>query len=286
MAKTKHDAPMHNALFIIAATALMSFNLHAQTCCSATQEFAALSVKNAFRSAHAEPRSASLPIHSGTSVAIPVPGEKPANVVMFKATGEPSATVLVIHEWWGLNDNIKNVAHTLYENLGKNVDVIAVDLYEGVVTSNREEAAAAMQNADADRIKSVLNAVIDASRSDNIGTIGWCFGGGWSLQASMLAGTKASACVIYYGMPEKDVDKLRRLNASVLGIFATEDKWITPEVVSEFQSNMTTAGKSLQLKLYKADHAFANPSNPGYDNEHAQDAWKATVEFFRIHLLQ
>ena len=76
------------------------------------------------------------------------------------------------------------------------------------------------------------------------------------------------------------------LHAPVLGVFATEDKWITPQLVTQFQSDMTTAGKSLMMKMYKADHAFANPSNPQYDSEATNDAWTTSMEFFRTHLMQ
>lgn len=264
----------------------MSSNLHAQSCCSATEDFAALGVKADFRSAHAKPRVASMPVHAGQEISIRIRGNTSGKAFMYEAEGLPKASIIVIHEWWGLNDNIKNAAHQIFEDLGKEVDVYAVDLYDGLVTDSREEAAKAMQNANADRITDILAALINITRTKKVGTIGWCFGGGWSLQASLLANNKAGACVMYYGMPEKNIDKLKELKAPVLGIFATEDKWITPAIVSEFQQNMNSAEQSLALKMYKADHAFANPSNPGYDNEAANDAWATSLEFFRTHLLK
>jgi len=117
-----------------------------------------------------------------------------------------------------------------------------------------------------------------------IGTIGWCFGGAVSIQAALSLGKQNAACVIFYGMPETDVEKLKTLNADVLGIFATKDRYITTEVVNKFADAMKAAGKTLTLKNYEADHGFANPSNPIYDQAADLDAWKNTVDFFKARL--
>jgi len=255
-------------------------------CCTptATQEFAALASEADFRNAHLEPEDADDPI--GKRSQIRVSDGTFANVYVLDAETIPKATIIVLHEWWGLNDQVKLAADKLYMDLGKQVDVIAVDMYDGVVATTRESAAKAMQRADEGCIEDLLYAVINTARSKNIGTIGWCFGGGWSLRAALMAGELANACVLYYGMPVKDVDQLATLHCPVLGVFASKDKWITPEVVKEFQDNMMSAERSLSVKIYSADHAFANPSNPHYDKEATADAWEATLEFFRLHLLQ
>jgi carboxymethylenebutenolidase len=90
-----------------------------------------------------------------------------------------------------------------------------------------------------------------------------------------------SACVMYYGMPESDVARLKTLNSDVLGIFALQDNFINPGVVRIFQENMKVANKNLILKNYDAVHGFANPSNPKFDKVATEDAYKTTLEFFR-----
>ncbi|HTA27613.1 MAG TPA: dienelactone hydrolase family protein, partial [Bacteroidia bacterium] len=112
----------------------------------------------------------------------------------------------------------------------------------------------------------------------------WCFGGGYSLQAAILAGKQAAGCVMYYGMPETDMAKLKTLHCEVLGLFANKDKWINPDVVKTFQDNMKKAGKKLTVKSYDADHAFANPSNPHYDGPSTSDANKMALEFINEKL--
>ncbi|WP_262920584.1 dienelactone hydrolase family protein [Hymenobacter sp. 5516J-16] len=99
-----------------------------------------------------------------------------------------------------------------------------------------------------------------------------------------MAGPKAKGCVAYYGMPEKDVAKLKTLNTDVLFVFAKQDKWINQEVVSQFGKDMATAKKGLTVKAYDADHAFANPSNPKYNKGFAEDAHTASVTYLKKNL--
>jgi carboxymethylenebutenolidase len=106
-------------------------------------------------------------------------------------------------------------------------------------------------------------------------------GGSYSLQTSVLAGQNGIACVMYYGFPETDTEKLKSLNADVLMIWANEDKWITKEVVDQFKTNMSTAEKKLTVKEYTADHAFANPSNPKFNEVAMKDAYAITLAFLR-----
>jgi carboxymethylenebutenolidase len=96
----------------------------------------------------------------------------------------------------------------------------------------------------------------------HIATIGWCFGGGWSLQTSLLAGKKAVACVMYYGMPEQDVNKLKTLNADVLGNFANKDQWINPKVVAKFDADMKAAGKKVIPAPVRCRSWFCQPKQP------------------------
>jgi len=192
--------------------------------------------------------------------------------------------LFVIHEWWGLNDHIKQESEKLWGDLG-NVNVIALDLYDNKVASTREDAARYMQSVTTDRADAIIRGAINyAGAQARIFTIGWCFGGGWSLQSSILAGKQAAGCVMYYGMPEKNLDKLASLSPDVLGIFANKDQWVNPKVVDEFSANMEKAGKKLIVKRYDADHGFANPSNPIYDKAATEDAYKSTLAFLKARL--
>ena len=116
-----------------------------------------------------------------------------------------------------------------------------------------------------------------------VGTMGWCFGGGWSLNASLAV--PVDATVIYYGNVKKNAADLASLQSPVLGHFATEDGWINKDMVGGFESAMQAAGKSgLTVHWYEADHAFANPTSARYDADDAALSWERTTAFFRQHL--
>jgi carboxymethylenebutenolidase len=117
-----------------------------------------------------------------------------------------------------------------------------------------------------------------------IGTVGWCMGGSWSLQSAFIADAQAKACVMYYGMPERNKERLQQLKAPVLGLFAKQDKFITPAIVGDFETTLEKSGKTVKIKMYDADHAFANPSNPRYKKDDAEDAFNNAVEFLKQYL--
>jgi carboxymethylenebutenolidase len=192
--------------------------------------------------------------------------------------------IFVFQEWWGLNDHIKRESEKLFNDLG-NVNVLAIDMYDGKLATTQEDARKYMGEFKQDRGNAIVKGAIDfAGKNAKIGTIGWCFGGGQSMQASLTAGKQAAACVIYYGMPETDVARLKNLNSDVLNIWPTQDQWINKEVTDKFEASMKAAGKKLTTKSYEADHAFANPSNPKFSPEFTADAYKSTLEFFKARL--
>ena len=116
-----------------------------------------------------------------------------------------------------------------------------------------------------------------------VGTVGWCFGGGWSLNTAIAA--PVDACVIYYGNVSKTAQDLSTISGPVLGHFATLDGWINAEMVGGFQKSMMTAGKTdLTIHWYVANHAFANPSGGRYDEEDAALSWARTLSFFHQNL--
>ncbi|HYG38245.1 MAG TPA: dienelactone hydrolase family protein, partial [Cytophagales bacterium] len=144
---------------------------------------------------------------------------------------------------WGLNDYIKKQSEKLFNDLG-NVNILAIDMYDGKIATNPDSARKYATSFDPERGKNLIKGALShVGKNAKVGTIGWCFGGGWSLQASILAENQGIGCVIYYGMPEKDINQLKKLQAPVLGIFASKEEHISPQIVREFISNMKKADK-------------------------------------------
>ena len=200
------------------------------------------------------------------------------------AKGNSNQYLLVIHEWWGLNDHIKREAERLHKDLD-NVHVMALDIYDGKVATSRELAQQYMQSVTTDRAKAIIDGAIQhAGDNAEIATIGWCFGGGWSLRATILADEQAIGCVMYYGMPVQNMEEIKEIETDVLGIFAEYDGYITPKGVKEFEQQMKEADKDIEVHMYEADHGFANPSGSRYDEDAAKDAYDKTLAFLKERL--
>ena len=196
----------------------------------------------------------------------------------------PVGSVILIHEWWGLNNQIRNVVPKFVE---AGFLSLAVDLYHGKVASDPDEARDLMGEVHPDIAAETLTTWVEWLRdhpksNGKVGTVGWCFGGGWSLNASLA--TPVDATVIYYGRCAKGRDEVKSLSGPVMGHFATRDQWINQEMVSGFEKAMDAAGKTYTNFWYEADHGFANPTTERHDAEDAQLAWNRTVEFFRQNL--
>ena len=192
--------------------------------------------------------------------------------------------LFVIHEWWGLNDHIKQEADRLNKEL-ENVNVIALDLYDGKVTDNPDDAGKIMGAVKEERLNAIINGALTYVGEDTkVGTIGWCFGGGWSLKSSILAGDQGAGCVMYYGMPLLEPAQLAPIKVDVLGLFAKKDNWITPEVVDKFETAMKAIGKNVSTKQFDAEHGFANPSSPRYHEASAQEANAMALAFLKEKL--
>jgi carboxymethylenebutenolidase len=252
---------------------------------SSTEKFAFFASNKDFNAQHPKP----LPyVHKseegGKMITFKTPDGKDANGYLIEAKKKTDNWIFVFQEWWGLNEYIKKESDQLYKDLG-NVNVLALDMYDGMVTTERDSARKAMQEFKQERGDNIVKGALSfAGRNAKVGTIGWCFGGGQSLLAGITAGPQTRAIVIYYGMPTEDVEKLKTLKADVLGIFASREKYITPEIVQKFESNMKAAGKNITVKNYDAEHGFANPSNPMFDKDATADAYKNTIEFFKARL--
>jgi carboxymethylenebutenolidase len=201
---------------------------------------------------------------------------------------EPTAGILLIHEWWGLNDNIRAIADRL---AGEGYLALAVDLYEGEVAEDRETAARLARGSSEKRerleenLRQAYSYLTSEFSAERVGVIGWCFGGGWSLRAALSLGDRISAAVIYYGRLETDPAELKRLRAPVLGIFGGLDQGIPVATVREFEAALQSLDHEATIQIYPdADHAFANPSGTRYNESAATDAWRKTLTFFGEHL--
>jgi carboxymethylenebutenolidase len=197
--------------------------------------------------------------------------------------------IVVIHEWWGLVPWVKAQTEKL---AGKGYVALAVDLYHGRSATTPSQARKLMRGLPRERALRDLDAAFNylASRpdvqKDKIGSIGWCMGGGWSLQLAEHE-PKLAACVVNYGELPRNPADLQAIRAPVLGNFGAEDRGIPPEAVRAFESAMKADGKQINVKIYVgAGHAFENPNNKqGYRPKAAQDAWRRTVKFLNATLM-
>jgi carboxymethylenebutenolidase len=275
-------------LMIFCSVLAFSQSKKIAVCCSqstsSTQMFAMLASDKKFVLSHPNPKPYHFQSSVGKAITYKTADGKEANGFEIKAKKSTNNWLLVVHEWYGLNDFIKHESEKLYDDLG-DVNVLDLDLYDGKVATNREDAGKYMQAVKEDRAQAIIKgAIAYVGPKARIATIGWCFGGGWSLQASILAGKQDIACVMYYGMPEQDVNKLKTLNGDVLGNFGNKDAWINPKVVAKFEEDMKSAGKKLEVHQFDADHGFANPSNPIYDSQATKDAYGYTLAFLKPRL--
>ena len=196
--------------------------------------------------------------------------------------------LIVIHEWWGLNDNVRRAAERL---AGEGYVTLAVDLHQGntadtpknamkmgrVLSENGAAALVNLQDAIA-----YLQTDVGVSK---VGVIGWCQGGKWSLMTALNYPADIDAAVIYYGQVTADEAELAVLDMPVLGIFAGEDFIVPPKMAYHFAAAMEDQKKDLEFYMYRdAAHAFSNPSGTEYNPEAAADAWKHTTAFLARNL--
>ena len=216
-------------------------------------------------------------------------GTETVQGTLYTPTGKgPFPALIVIHEWWGLDDWVKEQA-SKFADAG--YVALAIDLYRGKVAKTPDEAHELMRGVPEDRAGRDLRAAFDYLKSQNnvksdrIGSIGWCMGGGYSLDVALEEPTLA-ADVIHYGHLATDTETLKKINAPVFGVFGGQDKGITPEDVHKFEAAMKQLDKQIEVKIYPdAGHAFENPVNKDrYRPDDAADAWKRTLAFLDSHL--
>jgi carboxymethylenebutenolidase len=232
----------------------------------------------------AHPMDPSAPKPKGASLSLKAGGGE-ANAYVAKPKAKPRGAVLLLHEYWGLNDWVKSMADRLAD---EGYLALAVDLYKGKVASDPKEAAALMAQKDEKWGDAVEEAGLEWLKANaggaKVATMGWCMGGGESLKASLNDPKDVDATVIYYGLPITDVARLKKLRGPVLGIWASQDGWITPDKVKAFDAALTQAGVKHEFHAYDANHAFANPSGGRYNGAAAADAWDKTRTFLAANL--
>jgi carboxymethylenebutenolidase len=216
-------------------------------------------------------------------------GDETVQGLLYTPSGKgPFPGIVVIHEWWGLNDWVKEQAAKLAD---QGYAALAIDLYRGKVATTPEEAHEIMRGVPEDRVKRDLHAAVQFLKSqsninkDRIGSIGWCMGGGYSLDVALQEPT-LTAAVINYGHLATDSDSLKKINAAILGIFGGQDRGIPVDDVKKFGETLERLGKKVEIKIYpEAGHAFENPNNKtGYRADDAADAWQRTVTFLAATL--
>ena len=192
--------------------------------------------------------------------------------------------IVAIHEWWGLNDWVKDEAVKLSD---QGYVVLAVDLYRGKVATDPNTAHELMRGMPQDRairdLQSAYNYLADRKdvNASKIGSIGWCMGGGLSLQLAIHE-PKLAACVVNYGALPTDNADIQKISAPILGNFGAEDRGITPADVHAFEKAAKDDGKSIDAKIYDgAGHGFENPVNKdAYRPDATADAWSRITAFY------
>lgn len=201
---------------------------------------------------------------------------------------DPLPGLILVHEWWGLNDGVRAMADRL---AAEGYIVLAVDLFGGRTAEFPPEARELMLGAlqrpelAEDNLRQAYEFVRDTGGAPKIGSLGWCFGGAWALNTALLFPDELDAAVIYYGQVPSEEERLAPLNVPILGLFAENDRGIPVETVKSFEEALRNLDKEFEIEIYPGvGHAFANPSGTSYNAEAAGKAWDRTLEFLRRHM--
>jgi carboxymethylenebutenolidase len=201
---------------------------------------------------------------------------------------DPLPGLIVIHEWWGLNDDVRAMADRI---AAQGYIVLAIDLFGGRIAESPADARPMMievvENPELanDNIRQAYEFLVQSGQSPRIGVLGWDFGGGWSLNAAIMLSDDLDAAVVYYGQVTDDEARLAPLDAPLLGLFAGNDRGIPAGTVRAFEQALENLGKTYEIEIYPGtEHSFANPSATQYNAETAEQAWSRTIEFLDRYL--
>jgi carboxymethylenebutenolidase len=216
-------------------------------------------------------------------------GSEDVSGMLYQPQGKgPFPAIVVIHEWYGLNDWVKEQASKFAD---QGYITLALDLYRGKVATTSDEAHELMRGVPEDRANRDLLAASSYLRSlknvkaDKVGVIGWCMGGGYALDLA-VSDPKLAAAVINYGHLATEPETLKKINAPILGLFGGKDRGIPVDTVQQFAAELKKQGKTVDITVYpEAGHAFENPNNKqGYRADDAANAWDKQVKWFGKYL--
>jgi carboxymethylenebutenolidase len=219
-----------------------------------------------------------------TDVEIKLQDGRTVRAALAKPSAARAPGLILIHEWWGLNDEMREIAARM---AGEGYLALAVDLFEGRSANEPNRAKELMSSLDPAKAKATLVGWIDWLRNapdsnGKVGTLGFCLGGAWSLNASLTA--PVDATVIYYGNVKKTAEELKSLKGPVLGHFGRLDQAISVEMAEGFREALHAAKKPGEIHVYEANHAFSRLGGPNYDATSAKLAQQRTLEFLRKNL--
>jgi carboxymethylenebutenolidase len=198
----------------------------------------------------------------------------------------PKAAIVLIQEWWGINDHIRDIAGR-YAREG--YLCVAPDLFRGKLAKDAQEASALMHRLEnADGLETIEKAIGETEKTYGVqkfGINGYCMGGTFALRAACELSKLSAAAPFYGDIPEEQI--LKKLRVPTLFIAGNKDNWINPQKVNTLRQIAQKHNLPIEIVTYDADHAFFNDTRPEvYNPEAAADAWKRVLDFFKKHLGQ
>jgi carboxymethylenebutenolidase len=201
---------------------------------------------------------------------------------------EPLPAVIVVHEWWGLNDSVRAAASRI---AAQGYMVLAVDLFRGETATSTSDASTLARKLLEEPGFAELNLraaqafVSDAAGAPAVATLGWSLGGYWAVEATRFLPDTFSAAVAYYAQPDDDADTVASISAPVLGLFGGQDRSIPIDAINAFQDQAKALEKPVEVVIFpRGNHGFANPDDARFDERIAEQAWRRTAEFLDRHL--
>ncbi|MEW6776069.1 MAG: dienelactone hydrolase family protein [Bdellovibrionota bacterium] len=210
-------------------------------------------------------------------------GKKCAGYLALPAKGEKAPGVVVIQEWWGLNDHVKSICDRLAK---AGYRALAPDLYRGKVAKEQGEAAKLMsltnfaEAADQD-VRGALRYL--KQKGGKGAVLGFCMGGAITVAASVRV-EECDAAVPFYGIPPASVADAAKTHAPVQAHFANTDGWCTPQLVDTYEKALQKSGVTFEVHRYDVQHAFFNDTRPVYDKPSAEKAWERTLAFLKKYI--
>lgn len=244
-----------------------------------------LAMNGSSKAPHSEQQPDKIP-HGAKMITFPVKGDRPGNAVYVPADEPSDRLLLIFHDRWGLNTYMKGEAETWHAMLNGKVNVYVVDLFDGKIATDDAAADRLSEAMNEKRGQAIIKGVLAAAgpKIKHISTLGSGFGGGWAVSAAVAAGSKADACIVYYGLPEKDMNAAKQLKCDVLYIRALQDNVIKESELNEFAGLVKTTGNNIDIRKYDAVHEFAYPEAPKFDDVAAYDAQRHAEEFLKHKL--